>query len=467
MSFLEYLVLLQKRWRIWVAAILVGVLLAVAASLLGEKRYTAVATSFVTVSDVDAAGAGEIFQGSQFAVQRMASYSSLGGSPDVLGPVIEELGLDASLRAMREKVEVSSPAGSVLLEVSATDTDPARAADLADAVSQQLGLVIEELETPRGLAASTVKVTLTNPADEPVAPSSPRTVLNLLLGVAGGAAIGLVLALLRNHYDRRIKSVRDVQGVTGTLPLGSTYASHAVADGQLVAMRYRSTEAEQYRTIKAALRLVDTDGREPGQIVVTAPTGLDKTEVAANLAVSWALTGARVCLVDADLRRPTASRVFAAGSTGGLSDVLSGDTDLETVLAVRDDWAGLTVLPAGYLPVDPVALLGSEAMGAVIAELRSRFDVVVYDAGPVLAVSDSLVLARQVDGLVLVVRAGQTTRDEVDDCLALVRETGVRLLGTVRSGVRMRGRRARHSLPEEGELRPVPAQRGAELSPTA
>jgi capsular polysaccharide biosynthesis protein len=203
MSFLEYLVLLQQRWRICLAMVLIGLLLAAVFSMGAEKRYTAVATSFVTVSDANAAGSGEIFQGSQFAVQRMSSYSALTSSPDVLNPVIEELGLDVSLPELREMVDVSSPADSVLLQVSVEDRDPRQAAVIADEVSRRLGMLIEKLETPRGLAASSVKVTLTQPADVPGAPSSPRMMLNLLLGLAAGAAAGLLLALLRHHLDRR------------------------------------------------------------------------------------------------------------------------------------------------------------------------------------------------------------------------------------------------------------------------
>ncbi|WP_193313012.1 polysaccharide biosynthesis tyrosine autokinase [Georgenia subflava] len=464
MSFLEYVVLLQKRWRIWLSAILIGLLAALALSVVSEKQYTAVSTSFVTVADEDAAGSGEIFQGSQFAVQRMASYVALSSSPFVLEPVIEELNLGVSPRGLRQMVDVSSPAGTVMLDVSVQHSDPARAADIANEMSRQLGILIEELETPRGLAASSVKVTMTMPAVAPVEPSSPRIVLNLLLGLAGGAAVGLVLALLRHHHDRRVKSVGDIEELTGTVPLGSTLVPRAGSD-RLVALDYRSVEAERYRTIKTALKLADPD-RELRHFVVSSPTG-DGADVAANLAVSWALTGASVCLVDARLRRPAASVVFDVDSTVGLSDVLVGDVELDTVLTEREDWS-VTVLPAGYLPLDPVELLGSEAMARVIDELRSRFDIVIYDSGPLLEVSDAVVLARGLDGLVLVVRAGKVTSDELEACLGIVRQNRLRLLGTVWSGVRRRRRAARRSRPVDGELRRAaqPDPRDVELSPT-
>ena len=172
-------------------------------------------------------GTGEIFQGSQFIVQRMLSYAALSSSPDVLNPVIAKLRLDGGLRDLRENVDVSSPADSVLLKVSVQDTDPQRAAAVADEVSRQLGLLIEKLETPRGRAASWVKVTLTQPAEVPVAASSPRVALNLLLGLVCGAAVGLLAALVRHNLDRRLKSVDDIKAITNVAPLGSTLLSRA------------------------------------------------------------------------------------------------------------------------------------------------------------------------------------------------------------------------------------------------
>ncbi|GAA1426500.1 hypothetical protein GCM10009616_01220 [Microlunatus lacustris] len=459
MSFAEYVTLLQRRWRIWVGMVLVGLLAAGGYNVLADKRYTAVATSFVTVTETGTAGPSGIFQGSQFAVQRMSSYSALSSSPQVLDPVIDKFALDVPLRRMREMVDVSSPADSVLLEVSVMDSEPQRAAALADETSRQLGVLIEQLETPRGRAASLVRVTLTQPADVPVAVSSPRIWLNLLLGLVGGAAAGLVLALLRHHLDRRLKTAEDVRAIAKVAPLGSTLYSRSAKRQPLVALDHRSAAAERYRSIRTALRLADVD-RELRHLVVSSPMAGDgKTSVASNLAVSWAQIGVRVCLVDAGLRRPMVPQFFGLDGTAGLSDVLVGDVELDDVLT---PWNGgeLTILPAGSLPPDPAALLDSSAMKHLVAELRGRFDIVIYDSEPMVAVNDAAVLARQVDGLVLVVRAGSTTRDQLATCLDLVGEARLTLLGTVQSGVRL-DRRARSSYyaPDGGWGRPELSER--------
>ena len=452
MSFAEYVVLLQRRWRIWTATSLAGVLIALGFNAYSPPEYTAVATSFVTVADTANSGPGAIFQGSQFAVQRMASYSALSSSPDVLNPVIAKLDLDVPLRQFREMVDVTSPADSVLLKVSVKDSDRERAAATADEVSKQLGLLIEELETPRGRAASWVKVTLTQPAEVPLLPSSPRVFLNLLLGLIGGAALGLLISLLRHSLDRRIKTAHDIEAITNMASLGSTVFSRAARRQPLVAMNYRSVGAERYRTIRTALKFVDVDHQLRHFVVSSPMPGDGKTSVASNLAISWAQAGANVCLVDAGLRKPVISRVFDVSGTAGLSDVLVGDVKLDEVLTSWNNGM-LTILPAGSLPPDPTAMLGSEAMAHLVANLKTRYDIVIYDSDPMMAVTDAAVLSRLVDGLVLVIRSGSTTRDHLSACLETVRKTRLTLLGTVLFGVKLRGSALRPYYPVDFDWR--------------
>ncbi|WP_152187758.1 polysaccharide biosynthesis tyrosine autokinase [Georgenia satyanarayanai] len=460
MTFLEYLALLQRRWRAWVSMIVIGLLLGFGLSLLAEERYVAVATSFVTVADEEAAGAGEVFQGSQFVTQRMVSYAALSTSPTVVDGVIDELELDVTPRELRQMVDVTSPTGTVMLEVSVEHADPALAAAVADAMSLGLATLIEELETPRGLAASSVEVVLTHPAAVPVEPSSPRTRLNLILGGLVGAAAGVLLALVREHADRRVRSVADVLAVTGATPLGSTLAPR---DGEpLAALQPRSVAAERYRAVRTALK-VGHPRAVLRQIAVTSPTEREgRAGETANLAITWALAGTRVCLVDAGLRHSALSRLLEVGDGVGLADVLVGDVELGTALTPWRDGV-LTVLPAGLTPEDPAELLGSEAMALLTAELRSRFDLVVYDVGAT-EVADAVVTARTLDGVVVVVRAGTTRRDELADCLETVRAARLTVLGTVRAGVRVRRRADRGGNGAQGRRRP--AHPRSELSPS-
>ncbi|HEY0951629.1 polysaccharide biosynthesis tyrosine autokinase, partial [Nocardioides sp.] len=438
MTFAEYVLVLQRRWRVWGAGLAAGLLAAIVVIVLSPTRYSATALSFVSVAErVDGSGQSEIFQGSQFAVQRVKSYAPLVESPDVLQPVIQRFGLATTVRELGRQVAVSSAPETVLLAVSVSDADPALAARLADAIAVRLGEVIEELETPRDSEVSNVKVSLARPAAVPTAPSSPRVLVDLVLGAAAGLALGLASAVLRHGLDRRIKSAHDVRVLTGMSPLGSTLHDRSARRRPLVALDWRSASAERYRTVRTALKFAAVD-RDLRSFVVTSSVAEEgTTTVCCNLAIAWAQSGAAVCLVEADLRRPSASRFLGLDGGVGLSDVLVGDRDLDEAL-VSWNQGLLTVLPAGSLPPDPAALLGSAAMAALAGQLRERFDVVLYDSPPMLSVADAVVLGGLVDGVVLVIRSAVTRRDHVATCLETLRRSRLALLGSVVAGERRR-----------------------------
>lgn len=444
MTFGEYFVMLRRRWRVWVAGMLLGLVGAGLVIALSPVKYTAVATSFVTVADVSSGDSTGIFQGSQFTVQRMGSYARLASSPIVLDSVIDELGLTTTQTDLAKMVSVSSPPNTVLVEVSATDSSADRARKVADAVSTRLGSLIEQLETPRGTTESSVKVTLTQPAETPTSPSSPRILLDLAIGLLAGLALGLAAALLRHHLDRRIKSPEAVRAVTGVSPLGSTLFSQEVDKHPLSALDGRSVGTDLYRSLRSSFRFAAVDEEVRQFVVSSAVAGEGKSVVASNLAISWMQAGASVCLVDADLRRPAQARFFGIDGNVGLTDLLVFDVDLPDVL-IEAVPGGLTVLPAGSLPPDSAALLGSAAMTDLVAALSTKYDVVIYDSPPVLLVPDAAVLSQVVGAVLLVVRSGRTSIDQLEAALQRIRESKLTLLGTVLAGVKLTARVAHES----------------------
>ena len=442
-TFAEYFVVLQRRWRVWGTGLLLGLGAAILLTSLATVKYTATTTSFVTVSNQDDTSQGQILQGAQFAVQRMSSYAALSNSPEVLDPVIDELDLSYTTRELRKHITVTSPAGTVLLDLSVTDPDPELAAAIANAVSAELGKYIQEIDTPVGSTVSNVKVTIFKPSSPPSSPSAPRTTVNLILGIVAGFALGFMAAVLRHHLDRRIKSPEDVRNLSGMSALGATMRESDFEKRPLVALDWRSASAERYRTIRTALKFATVDKNLQHFVISSPLAGDGKTTVSCNLAISWAHSGARVCLVEADLRRPNVSRFLGLEGNLGLSDVLVGEAALDDVLVPWHNQS-VTVLPAGSLPPDPAAILGTDAMHTLVDNLRTRFDVVIYDSPPLLQVTDAAVLAQYVDGVLLVVRWGRTTREQLATCVEVVRGARVPLLGTVLAAMKTRGKRARH-----------------------
>jgi capsular exopolysaccharide synthesis family protein len=191
----------------------------------------------------------------------------------------------------------------------------------------------------------------------------------------------------------------------------------------------RSPMAEAYRTLRTNVMLSGLD-KPLSTLLVTSPSPEEgKSTTLANLAVTMAQGGRTTILVDCDLRRPHLHEIFGVPLQPGLSQAILDKVD-EPVL-VRTEVEGLSLLPAGDLPASPADLLGSRRMEALIANLKSRADFVLFDAPPVIAVTDAALLASRLDGVLLVVSAGQTRREHALQAKALLEKINVRIVGTV------------------------------------
>jgi non-specific protein-tyrosine kinase len=201
----------------------------------------------------------------------------------------------------------------------------------------------------------------------------------------------------------------------------------------------RSAVAEAYRALRMNLAYTSLD-RALGSIVVSSPAvgGMDPS-VAANLAVVMAQADQRVILVDADLRRPGLHDLFDVPQEPGVTTVmLSHEAEIDIPL-VETGVPGLSLLPSGSLPPNPADILGSNKMGMLLTRLKDQADVVVLQAPPVTVAVDASVLAAQTDGLLLVVRAGHTRRDRIEQAKELLQRFRARLLGAVMTDAPDRG----------------------------
>jgi capsular exopolysaccharide synthesis family protein len=370
-------------------------------------------------------------QGGIFTQQRVKSYAQIVTSPDVLQPVITQLHLNETTDHLADQISASAPLDTVLINVAVDDTSPQRAMDIANAVSQRFTEQVLLLETPVGGGASPVKVTVVKQADRPVEPVSPRTKVNLALGILLGLAVGIAVAVFRETMDTTIKRIDDLQRVTGAGALGMiAFDSDASKHPLITAIDPSSTRSESFRTLRTNLQFVDID-RPPRTVVITsAVAGEGKSTTACNLAITLAQAGIRVALVESDLRRPKIAEYLGVEGSVGLTSVLIGRASLDDALQT---WGrcGLAVLASGPIPPNPSELLGSGHMVALLRQLQQRFDVVIIDAPPLLPVTDAAVLSRICDGAVLVVRYGKTRREQLERTTQALRTVDARILGTV------------------------------------
>jgi capsular exopolysaccharide synthesis family protein len=195
----------------------------------------------------------------------------------------------------------------------------------------------------------------------------------------------------------------------------------------------RNPAAEAYRTLRTNLTFAALDKPIETLIVTSAAPDESKSTVLANLAITMAQGERRTILVDADLRRPGLHEVFGTANDQGLTTMIVEETTLDDPPLIDVGVDNLWLMPSGPMPPNPADILGSRRMEQVISALKARADVVLFDAPPIVSVTDATVLGTKVDGVLLVVRAGRTRREHAQRAKELLERVHVRIVGAVLS----------------------------------
>lgn len=198
----------------------------------------------------------------------------------------------------------------------------------------------------------------------------------------------------------------------------------------------RSPIAEAYRTLRTNLEFSNLDKALRSLLVTSASAEEGKSTTLANLAVTIAQSGKRVILVDADLRRPTLHQIFGLKNNAGLTDMVRDDAALANPPLQETSVANLQVLTSGQQPPNPAEILGSKRMSEILTALLERTDMVLFDAPPVLAVTDAAVLSSKVDGVLLVISAGKTKRENARKAQNQLEKINARVIGAVLNNVK-------------------------------
>ena len=440
--------ILRRSWPVILIATIVSTLIALGLSLAMTPVYQATSQLFVSVKSAGAAG--DAYTGGLFVQQRVKSYVDVVDSPAVLEPVIEELGLDSTYIGLASQVSATTPPNTVLLNVSATDTSPAQAAKIANAVAASYANEIARLEgaktTMDGLPRlggngnqTPVQATVIKPAEVPTAAIFPRTQLNVLLGALLGLLVGVGIAVLRFTLDTSVKSSEELEQSADSTTLGVVTFDPDAKTNPLVTLR-GTPRAEAFRSIRTNLQYVDVDN-PPRTVVITSSLPSEgKSTTACNLAIAVAQAGSKVLLLEADLRRPKVAEYLGVDGSRGLTDVLIGQATLADTI-IHWQRGLLDFLPAGAIPPNPSELLASHQMADLLADLATRYDLVILDAPPLLPVTDAAILSTAADGAILVTRQGTTKREQVADSADALRQVNARIFGTVLNFAPVRKRR--------------------------
>jgi succinoglycan biosynthesis transport protein ExoP len=316
---------------------------------------------------------------------------------------------------------------------------------------------LKEAGITAGLRSSNIRVV--DPALAPASPSRPQKARNIILAILVGLVGGIGLALLREYLDNTVKSPDDVEALTGlpslavvpSLPglpstqgrlsrLAREAAPQSATGPRVELLSYiqpKSQISEAFRALRTSLLLSQAD-HPPQVILVTSALPREgKTTAAVNLAVTLAQLGDRTLLMDSDLRKPGIRRALnlTGGKEVGLSSYLAGVSTLDEVLMPHPTINNLVALTTGPVPPSPADLLSSYRMREAITDLRHRFKFVVIDSPPVMAATDAVILSALTDGVLLVVRSGETPKEAFTRTRDLLAAVKCRLLGVVLNAV--------------------------------
>jgi Mrp family chromosome partitioning ATPase len=475
-------VLRRRKWTILQAVVLVTAS-AVAVAMRSPTEYRATATVLVGAADSVALGGAERSIEPETAAKLVRTRA-------VAERARVALGSERSVGDLLGRIETAEQAGD-FVAVTARAGEPEEAMAVANAfaeafvaareqaaderIERAIGALEDEITLlgPASLeretlaaevsrlrlraALPTADASVVEPAVRPAASDAPKGVREGLVGLALGLVLGLGLAFVRELLDPSVKSADELAQLVPAPQLGAVPAGVFKRPRLRLRRRRppiaRSTKRypEPFEALRASLLFFNAD-REPRSIVVTSPGEREgKTTVASNLAVAVGKLGLRVCVVDADLRRPRLAHQFGLDPAApGLTDLVDGAPLSEVIqrfglpTAARrgnanggsaEEPAHITVITSGPATARPAELLEGGRMAEVLDGLASEFDLVIVDSSPVLRVSDAIPLIARASGALLVVRLSETPRESVTRAVGIIDRVGGSLLGVVATGL--------------------------------
>jgi succinoglycan biosynthesis transport protein ExoP len=508
----DYLRVLKERAWVIIPCVLVVFVAVLISSLRTTPLYSATAELQYEKSSMNYAVFGyEVFGYDYNPDRTIQTALAVVGKNEVISTAVKQQlesenapSATLSTEALSGMVSASAQTDSNMVTISAVSANPAEAEAVANAFATQFiayrkdsaraqvaearntineelrSMTPAELQSDYGLmmqdkyaslrileAMQYGDFKLLRDAVKPGAPYTPQTKRDVTLAIVLGLVLGIGLAFLLEYLDKRIKDERTLEKVSGLPVLAGVpvvgrawrRGRRGARSGDVVGFAGdRSPLLESFRTLRSTLQYFNVDGSLHKILVTSGLPQEGKTVTTVNLAISLAMSGKRVIVLEADLRRPMVHEYLGLANEVGLSNVLAGNSSVPAALQLvsmdsylparsrkGENGAAPSVLrknlyciTSGPLPPNPAELLQSTRMIDIISELEHLADYVLVDSPPVLPVSDAVALAPHVDAVILAARLNSTTRDEIAQVRGLLQRSGAHVIGVVAGGVRVR-----------------------------
>lgn len=315
--------------------------------------------------------------------------------------------------------------------------------------AQLYGDLLNKLQDVSLLATlTTTNIQVLDQAEIPAAPARPRKKVNIALSMVIGLALGLGMAFFIEYLDNTVKSTEDVDRLLGLAALGVVPALDSLDRKGRLALpaisgkdkedarplltqeeNSKSSFGEAYRSLRTSILLSSAERPPKSMLFTSSRPGEGKTTTAINTAISLAHTGAKVIIVDGDLRKPGLHKALGVKGTPGLSAYLTRPLELSSIIELHTT-PNLSVIPSGAIPPNPSELLSSAKMRQAIRELSEQYEYVVIDSPPI-STSDALILSTMVDGVIMVIRCGGTPKEMVTRAKRALEDVNARIFGVV------------------------------------
>lgn len=344
--------------------------------------------------------------------------------------------LDGKAKELRKRLDTEqaqhAQVSNLLIEYRAMQDNIARSERLSDILDDR----IKELTVTENVGA--MNVTVLDVAGPAGMPFSPKRSSFLGQGLMLGLLVGFGLAYLRHLLDLRIRSSDEACSLMQSTLLGVVPSVNRKLDepakAKVVDSEPKSEIAEAYRTIRTGIYF-GMDESQTKTILITSPSpGDGKSTTACNMAIAMAQAGRRVLLLDADFRKPSVHKYFGLERGIGLTDFMIGEVKMSQAL-VASEIEGLTLLPCGSIPPNPSEILNSDRFQKMLSMLTEKYDHVIIDSPPVMAVTDARILGAVCDYTVLVLRAEKSTRKSASEAAEGLRRVGANLLGFIMNDI--------------------------------
>ncbi|MCU0524812.1 MAG: polysaccharide biosynthesis tyrosine autokinase [Elainella sp. Prado103] len=361
---------------------------------------------------------------------------------DLIDAEIERASLTTQTAALRQMLSGYRDRASVLPRLAQTQSELQRKLAAAQSTYETLLTRLQEVQVAENQNVGNARII--SDASLPEQPMGPSSKLFIIAGGMAGLLLAVATAFLIDLCDRSVKTVQEARQLFGYTLLGLIPTHHKPHSRKLAdpsAVRIfprdlpRSAISEAYHMLQANLKFLSSDKELRVIVVTSSVAGEGKSTIAANLAASAAQVGRRVLLVDADMRYPQQHHIWDLINTGGLSNVIVGQQELNN--AIQPAMPGLDVLPAGIVPPNPVALLDSKRMASLMETFADSYDLVILDTPPLVGVADAAILGKMSDGILMVVRPGVVDSVGATAAKEYLLQSHQPILGLVANGITM------------------------------